>query len=548
MAPRPSDGAHGGDRRDTTARSRPRRARVADRGDPPPAPTPHCDRRPRRRRQDHLRRRPCPLARDVANPVIRATIDGFHRPLAERHAPWLTLAGRLLPRHVRPGALRRHLLDPLGPGGTRAFPPGRLRRRVGRTGAVRCRHCETAPPTQSSSSTVSSSSGQSSRTHGTTASTSTAPKPRSSGAPRCGGIDGICGRRGRALPRALSPGAAPLPRRSRPAGTCGRHHPQREPGRARLCVCSADLSRRRSPVAGALVVLPSATVNHARTAAPITPGSNPFRARRAYAFACRLRGSDFPEESGLLSGEEPLSRRGVRGARRGPLPRPRRHLRRERIVAGRRCLPARERRLDVLPGNPLAPELVAEGPCRAGPRLDPATRPTPARTPGRRGTRTRTAARSPPPRGPVGIRRRPAPSGPPPPTGVAPRGAVPPPRAPRRCPSRPRAARAAPPPPPAPHRPSSDLPPRADPSSAPRTWERRGPAARAFPISRRRSPARAGPGRRIPIPPLRSPRRGSPQSPSRRGSSLRCRPRQDRSRGGSSSPPRDPGRAASRRR
>jgi uridine kinase len=66
-----------------------------------------------------------PLLEARGRPVLRATIDGFHRPRAERYRRGPTSPDGYYRGSFDYDALRRELLQPLGPGGT-----GRYRSRV----------------------------------------------------------------------------------------------------------------------------------------------------------------------------------------------------------------------------------------------------------------------------------------------------------------------------------------------------------------------------------------------------------------------------------
>jgi uridine kinase len=66
-----------------------------------------------------------PLIERSGRPVIRASVDGFHRPRAARHARGRDSAEGYYRDSFDYAALRAALLDPLGPGGSREF-----RRRV----------------------------------------------------------------------------------------------------------------------------------------------------------------------------------------------------------------------------------------------------------------------------------------------------------------------------------------------------------------------------------------------------------------------------------
>lgn len=60
---------------------------------------------------------------DRGRPVVRASLDGFHRPARERYRRGeLSPEGYYFDSFDLP-RLRSHLLDPLGPGGTRAYRP-----------------------------------------------------------------------------------------------------------------------------------------------------------------------------------------------------------------------------------------------------------------------------------------------------------------------------------------------------------------------------------------------------------------------------------------
>jgi uridine kinase len=66
-----------------------------------------------------------PLLEARGRPVLRATIDGFHRPRAERYRRGPTSPDGYYRDSFDYDALRRELLQPLGPGGS-----GRYRSRV----------------------------------------------------------------------------------------------------------------------------------------------------------------------------------------------------------------------------------------------------------------------------------------------------------------------------------------------------------------------------------------------------------------------------------
>ena len=55
--------------------------------------------------------------------VIRASIDGFHRPRADRYRRGRDSADGYYRDSFDDGALHRELLDPLGPGGNRTYRP-----------------------------------------------------------------------------------------------------------------------------------------------------------------------------------------------------------------------------------------------------------------------------------------------------------------------------------------------------------------------------------------------------------------------------------------
>lgn len=60
-------------------------------------------------------------ARGLGRTVIRASVDGFHRPRAERHRRGRHSADGYYEDARDLGAFRRDLLDPLGPGGDRRY-------------------------------------------------------------------------------------------------------------------------------------------------------------------------------------------------------------------------------------------------------------------------------------------------------------------------------------------------------------------------------------------------------------------------------------------
>jgi uridine kinase len=62
-----------------------------------------------------------PLLEARGRPVVRATIDGFHRPRAERHRRGPTSPEGYYHDSFDHDALRRELLEPLGPGGSRRY-------------------------------------------------------------------------------------------------------------------------------------------------------------------------------------------------------------------------------------------------------------------------------------------------------------------------------------------------------------------------------------------------------------------------------------------
>ncbi|MGH3012932.1 MAG: hypothetical protein ACRDMY_14000 [Gaiellaceae bacterium] len=62
-----------------------------------------------------------PLLERRGRPVLRATIDGFHRPCSERHRRGPTSPEGYYRDSFDYEALRRELLEPLGPGGSRLY-------------------------------------------------------------------------------------------------------------------------------------------------------------------------------------------------------------------------------------------------------------------------------------------------------------------------------------------------------------------------------------------------------------------------------------------
>jgi uridine kinase len=60
-----------------------------------------------------------PLLEARGRPVVRATVDGFHRPRAERYRRGPTSPEGYYRDSFDYAALRRELLEPLGPGGSR---------------------------------------------------------------------------------------------------------------------------------------------------------------------------------------------------------------------------------------------------------------------------------------------------------------------------------------------------------------------------------------------------------------------------------------------